>query len=111
MIHKNNLLKLLKQLKREEICDILNVSSRTLDRMIAKHSLTRKNYGRKNITYETVKIIKNLYSTGFIKQKELAKKFNVTQSLISKIVNNQVHKNTINITGCATVRLEFKNGN
>lgn len=110
MITKNSLSKLLEESNRREICDILGLSERTLDRIIFKYGLTKKNYGRKNISQENIKTIKNLYLSGEYKQKDLAKKFNVTQSLISKIVNNQVHKKAISISGCASVRLELKNG-
>jgi hypothetical protein len=111
LISKSNLKEALKIHSRKEICIDNNISERTLDRIICDFDLKKKNYGPKGLCPDTVSEIRACYEAGS-KQIDLAKKYNVTQSLISKIINNQNHKvkTNIKISGNSEVRLEI-NGN
>jgi response regulator of citrate/malate metabolism len=110
-ISKSKLKEALKNHSRKEICVEYNISERTLDRIICDFDLRKKNYGPKGLCEVTVSEIRNFYEIGW-KQVDLARKYNVTQSLISKIINNQNHKvkTNIKISGNSEVRLEI-NGN
>lgn len=81
--------------------------------MIHDFGLSRENYGPKNLSGETVSEIRSLYLAGSFKQSELAEKFNISQSLVSKIVNKQVHRSSFNLQvgGEAKVRIGLKYGN
>ncbi len=74
-----------------------------------------KKCGPKKLALDTINKIRVLYRNGNCTQCELAQKFNLSQSTISKIVNNTIHKKTngINISGSAEVKftIGFKYGN
>lgn len=112
-ITKSELAEVLKVCARKDICEHFKVSERTLDRIIYEYQLQRANYGPKNLDKQTVADIRNLYATGKHTQKEIAEKYNVSQSLVCKIVNMQVHKNpaSLKVSGEAEVRLGLKYGN
>lgn len=110
-ITKNQIKTLLKNKKRSDIAKDLKISNRTLDRIIKDNNLNRKNFGPKYLSQEKIQEIKNYYKNNK-KQKEIAEQFGVTQSTISKIINNHYRKSSnINLTGQAKVRMDFKNGN
>lgn len=72
-----------------------------------------KKTGPKNINIEIIEKIRDFYKKNNVTQIELAKQFNLSQSTISKIINNEIHKkfNQINISGSAEVKLNIKYGN
>lgn len=99
-IYRSELSRLLKQDSREEIACKYGVASRTLDRIIRQQGLQRKNYGRKHVDAAE---IRSLYMTGEFTQTELAMQFGVSQPLISKIVNKQLHRRSLCFGGSAIV--------
>lgn len=52
--------------------------------------------------------IRYLYGSGGYTQSQLATAFGVSQTLVSLIVNNKVHRPTIRFGGRAKVRLEYE---
>lgn len=112
-ITKDQLAQILQECARKDICEHFQISERTLDRLIKDHDLTKINYGPKKLCKQTISDIKNLHQLGQLTQKEIASKFNISQSMVSKIVNNQVHKNakSIKISGSASVKIGYKYGN
>lgn len=70
-------------------------------------------YAPKRLSPEQVSHIRLKYSSGKFTQGQLALEFGVSQPLICKIVNNQVHKleNRLTIGGCAGVRMGYKYAN
>ena len=70
-------------------------------------------YAPKRLSGDQVSQIRLKYSSGKITQSQLAIEFKVSQPLICKIVNNQVHKqeNGLTIGGCAGVRVGYKYAN
>lgn len=67
-------------------------------------------YGPKRLGIEEATKIRILYNTGLHTQKMIAEMFEVSQSLVCKIVNNQVHKADSKIGGQAVVRIGLKYG-
>lgn len=112
-LSKEQLKFLLEKHNRLHICEQFNLSSRTLDRIIKENKLTKENFGPKNLKEKQIIDIKKFYSQKKYKQIEIAKKFGISQSLVSKIINNKSHKDTPNIelTGQASIRIGFKYGN
>jgi DNA-binding transcriptional regulator LsrR (DeoR family) len=112
-ISKDQLIEILKNCTRKDICEHFKISERTLDRIIKDNHLTKLNYGPKNLSMQTISDIRNLHQTGKYKQKDIASKFNISQSLVSKIVNNQVHKGPkcLKVSGQASVKVGYKYGN
>ncbi len=105
-LDKSNLQYLLNNFEKGDVCKELEISSRTLDRLISKFNLTRNNFGRKNLTLETVNSIRTTYNFGSITQKQLADMFKISQSLVSKILNNISHRSLshLKVSGEAKVR-------
>lgn len=70
-------------------------------------------YGPKRLTYLEAHEIRVLYSKGEYTQTQLAQKFEVSQSMVCKIINNQAHKQAahINVGGEAGVKLGFNYAN
>lgn len=70
-------------------------------------------YGPKRLAKEQAWQIRTFYDSGLYTQTQLAEMFKVSQSLICKIVNNQVHKppSHLEVTGEAIVRLGYKYAN
>lgn len=68
-------------------------------------------YGPKRLTADDVYQIRMYYDSGLYTQKQIAESFGVSQSLISKIVNEQAHKPGRKIGGVAIVRVGFRYGN
>lgn len=112
MSDKSELSNLLKIHTAEEICDSLSISRRTLSRRLKRFGLVRVNYGPKKLSEEIISRIRQLYGADKMTQKELAKKFHVSQSLICKIVNNEVHKNVgLIFCGNAEIKVGYRHGN
>lgn len=111
-IEKQQLEKLLKDCTRRDICDHFGMSERTLDRLIQEYGLQRANMGRKDLSKQSIYDIRLLYRMGYT-QDHIAERFNVSQSLVSKIVNKHVHKLSTDLspTGAADVKLGLKYGN
>lgn len=66
----------------------------------------------KLVKKETIKRIRDIYSKGQLTQKELSKKFDLSQSTICKIINEKIHKRTdIRFSGSAEVKIGYKYGN
>jgi len=103
--------KLLQEKSRQFICDHYQISRRTLNRVLKERGLT--GFGLDRIDDKTVGEIRLLYSRKDFTQTELADKYHVSQSLISKIVNDVVHRNIANfvIGGEAEVKLGYKHAN
>jgi DNA-binding transcriptional regulator LsrR (DeoR family) len=74
-----------------------------------------KKSGPKNLNIKTIQDIRFLYEYGQLTQQQIATKFNLSQSTVCKIINNNIHKNTstIKISGDASVKLKsgYKYGN
>lgn len=68
-------------------------------------------YAPKRLTSEDAHNIRKMYNSGLITQREIADTFKISQSLVSKIVLDKVHKNNNKISGTATVKIGFKYGN
>lgn len=70
-------------------------------------------YGRKRLTEVQACEIRTLYATEQYTQKQLAEIYEVSQSLICKIVNNLAHKQApgLKVSGEAVVRLGYKYAN
>lgn len=111
-VSKAEFVKILKDCAKKDICSHFGISERTLDRLIGDYCLKKKNFGPKNLPDETVNSIRSLYSTGDYTQKELADRFHVSQSLVCKIVNNQIHRHAFGLTirGEAVYRLGYRHG-
>lgn len=111
-ITKSELCKLLGSRTRREISDSFGVSERTLDRIIRDNHLGRPNYGRKMLSGEVVEEIRKAYWHSDCTQQDLSKKFKISQSLVSKIINNKSHKvSHLKISGEASAHMRIKNGN
>lgn len=68
----------------------------------------------KGVSLELACKIRKIYKAGEASQTQLAKKFKISQSLVSKIVNNYIHKPPIgdlNIGGSADVKVGYNYGN
>lgn len=70
-------------------------------------------YGPKRLRPEHVWQIRTFYESGEYTQKQLGEMFDVSQALVCKIVNNQVHKKAANLSfaGNADVRLGYHYAN
>jgi predicted XRE-type DNA-binding protein len=68
-------------------------------------------YGPKRLTADAVYSIRHLYNSGVFTQRQLAENYNISQALVSKIVNEKVHKPGGKIGGVAIVRIGFRYGN
>lgn len=90
---KEGLEQLLKETSREEICQKYSISSRTLSRVLKEFDLVNENYGPKNLSEKDLEEIYRLYIVDDVKQQEIAKRFKVTQSLISRIINKKRKEN------------------
>lgn len=103
--------KILTQESRKFICESYQISRRTLNRILKDKDLT--GFGLNRLDCQVVKEIRYFYQLNKFTQKELADKYNVSQSLISKIVNNEIHCNNTNfvISGEAEVKLGYKHAN
>lgn len=68
--------------------------------------------GPKNLTSDTIKEIRCLYSKGDYTQKKLADLFEISQSTVCKIINNEIHKQSseIKISGEAKVKVGYQHG-
>jgi transposase len=102
---KEELLHYLNIMNRKEISDIFQVSESTVSRWLKAHQLCRQGWGAGKMTYGTAQEIRKFYTSKQYTQKELAKKYKVSQSTISKIINNQSHKSEKLISGEAVVKL------
>jgi len=102
---------LLVEKSRKSICESYQISRRTLNRVLKDKGLTGSGLNRLND--EIAKEIRYFYQLNKFTQNELADKYNVSQSLISKIVNNAIHCNNTNfvIGGEAEVKLGYKHAN
>lgn len=107
----DDLKNLLQRKSRLSVCEHYQISRRTLNRILKEKGLT--GFGLDRIDDQTVGEIRLLYQRKEYTQTELADKYNVSQSLISKIVNAQVHRNVANfvIGGEADVKMGYKHGN
>jgi|688.fasta_scaffold164289_4 predicted XRE-type DNA-binding protein len=112
-ISKEELIEILANCARKDICNYFEISERTLDRIIKDYDMAKMNHGPKNLSSQIISDIRNLYQTGKYKQKEIAEKYNISQSMVSKIVNNQSHKKTnyFKVSGNALVKVGYKYGN
>lgn len=102
---------LLSENSRHFICEQYQISRRTLNRVLKERGLV--GFGIDRLDNKTVVEIRTLYNSKEFTQTELADKYNVSQSLISKIVNNAVHRNSTSfvIGGEAEVKLGYKHAN
>lgn len=112
-IQKKDLKSMLKYKKRKDICNDYNISLRTLDRIIKEEGLTKNNFGPKFLNKNIIKEIKIKYIFDNYKQKDLASLFGISQSLVSKIVNNLSHPKCSDLVldGKALVKKEVTDGN
>lgn len=110
-LNTDDLKRLLDRKSRLFICEHYQISRRTLNRILKERGLT--GFGLDRVDDQTVGEIRLLYRRKQYTQKELADKYNVSQSLISKIVNDLVHRNVTNfvIGGEADVKMGYKHGN
>lgn len=66
----------------------------------------------KQIDKTIVNEIREIYLTGEITQKQIASRFNLSQSTVCKIINNNIHKySSIDICGEAEVKMGYRYGN
>ena len=102
---------LLLRKSRLSICEHYQISRRTLNRVLKDRGLT--GFGLDRVDDQAVAEIRLLYQRREYTQTELADKYDVSQSLISKIVNDLVHRNVTNfvIGGEADVKMGYKHGN
>jgi len=107
----NDLKLLVSEKSRQEVCEQFHISRRTLNRVLKANGLT--NFGLDRLESLQVGEIRTLYQTKEYTQTELADKYQVSQSLISKIVNNSIHRNITSfvIGGEADVKLGYKHAN
>jgi predicted XRE-type DNA-binding protein len=68
-------------------------------------------YGPKRLGLIQVQEIRQLYDAGEYTQKQLADIYKVSQPLVCKIINNQVHKPEIHFGGEAVVRAGYIHAN
>lgn len=103
--------KMIDEKSRQKICEEFNISRRTLNRILKEKGLT--GYGLNRMSNFEYNEIKELYRKKKFTQMQLSDKYQVSQSLISKIVNGLVCRNNINfsISGEADVKMGCKHGN
>jgi len=68
----------------------------------------------KGVSLELANKIRNLYKFGEMTQVQISHKFSISQSLVSKIVNNYIHKppgGDVHISGSAEVKVGYNYGN
>lgn len=96
---------------RQEVCEQFFISRRTLNRVLKNKGL--KHFGLDRLEDYQVIEIRTLYQSKEYTQMELADKYQVSQSLISKIASNSIHRNITNfvIGGEADVKLGYKHAN
>ena len=111
-ITKTELVKVLENCARKDICEHFKISERTLSRIIYDYQLQKTGYGPKQLTKETCHDIRVMYGTGKYTQADIADKFHISQSLVSRIVNKQIHKTErdVEFGGQAAVKVGY-NGN
>jgi hypothetical protein len=68
-------------------------------------------YGQKRITTDQAREIRANYASGLYTQSQLALMCGVSQSLVSKIINDVVHKRNDKLGGEAIVKVGFRYGN
>jgi len=95
-------------LTHQEILRKYHVSQSTLSRWLKEYSLIKTGWGANKLTMSIAQEIRHLYNQGST-QAELAKKFQVTQGAICKIVNNISYKEDgMRFCGSAEVKIGYK---
>jgi DNA-binding transcriptional regulator LsrR (DeoR family) len=105
-LNKEEVRKLLDTMSRKDICTKYNVSRSTLSRVIRSHGLTKKGYRPHKLNREQETEIRRLYFEESWLQKEIAAKFNVSQSMVARIVNKVTPG--LNFGGEAEVKVSYK---
>lgn len=85
------------------------VSTRTIRRWLGKEGIykPKTGYGPGKLDAATASEIRRLYQTDEFTQSELAIKFNVTQAMICRIVNNKAYHIDLIIGGKADINQSF----
>ena len=81
----------------KDLCEKYDISRATLFRALKKKSDESGESVPKNkkMTSENIKTVVELWNKGK-SQKEIAKDFSITQSLVSQIINRKIHSNVTN---------------
>lgn len=91
----------------KEAADKFGVTERTIRRWLAEEGLyrPRKGWGRGKLTQAKAQRIRELYREERHTQSELAEKFDISQAMVCRIVNNQSHRTTFRLAGEAMYRI------
>ena len=97
---------LTEKLPLKKAAELFNVSERTIRRWEEKLGIytPNSNYNRK-INRQIANEIRKLDKSGNYSQKKLAEKFNISQPMIGKIINNVVYRT--GLSGSAIVRIRL----
>lgn len=89
---KEELIKFSKNTK--EAADKYQVTERTIINWMKKYKIynPKLNYGCNKLDFDKAEQIRLLYQNNELKIKDLAKKFDVTNATISRIINNKIYK-------------------
>ena len=69
---------------------------------------SRNKTGSKNLSLDVIRKIKNAYKIYKVTQKQIAEEFNLSQSTVSKIINNKIHKKVTEISMGGSADVIFK---
>lgn len=91
----------------KEAANKFDVTERTIRRWLSEEGLysPRKGWGRGKLTQTQVQKIRELYRQDKHTQAELAEKFDISQAMVCRIVNNTSHRTTFRLTGGAEYRI------
>jgi transposase len=92
MPEKEELIKFLNNTK--EAAEKYQVTERTIINWMKKYKIynPKLNYGCNKLNFDKAEQIRLLYQSNKLKTKDLAKKFGVTITTISRIINNKIYK-------------------
>ena len=102
---------LLINLNLSEISNKFDVTERTARRWLEKHELYKPkvNFRPNKLNLQKANEIRNLYKLGWTQQK-LAERFNVTQAMICRIINNIAYHQQLRFAGNANAMVRLRYG-
>jgi transposase len=107
--NKEQLSETLRKQGRQGAALLYGKSPRTIRRWMQEYDLTRfDGKGAGKLDYAAAKRIRALYADEKCTQKELADMFDISQSMVCRIVNNQAYSSDVTFGGSAICHIQIQ---